>query len=340
MEIKKIYDVLNANNTISVNRYLAHEIGLNAAVVYSALIAKSKYYTENGWSSDGWFYSTEDDLRESTSLSPYQQRSAVKTLVKCGLIACERRGLPAKRCFYIVDNMDGLKKLLKAGEKTANKYNPTSSTVSDDVPKKGRKTKPTPRLKKRSQNDSETCLQQVVEKAENKFDSRDNDCNEVSPRHSYYNQKKNKHKEINQSIGGDKIDRIERKNKISSEQSKAYEQLIKDNINYPYLQSLYKSDSNIVEEITDIMTDVVTSNSKYTRVCSENKPTEVVRSAFLKLTEDHIQYVIDSLHKNTTKVRNIKNYIITALYNAKLTLNSYYQSEVNHDMYGVPCAGV
>ena len=82
------------------------------------------------------------------------------------------------------------------------------------------------------------------------------------------------------------------------------------------------------------MLDVVCSAKKYVRVNGEYLPHEVVKSRFLKLNSEHIDYVLDSLNKNTTKVRNIRSYIITALYNAPSTIYGYYTALVNHDMYG------
>lgn len=71
---------------------------------------------------------------------------------------------------------------------------------------------------------------------------------------------------------------------------------------------------------------------KTVRIAGANYPYEVVKGKLLKLDMGHIQYVLDCMDKNATKVRNIKNYLITALYNAPNTMGNYYQSEVNHDM--------
>ena len=65
-------------------------------------------------------------------------------------------------------------------------------------------------------------------------------------------------------------------------------------------------------------------------------PAEVVKSRLLKLNSTHIQYVFDCIDKNTTKVRNIRGYLLTTLYNAPTTIDHYYRAEVNHDMYGGP----
>lgn len=100
-----IFQLLNPNNTVSVNRPLAHAIGLNEAVVYGALVAKYYWYSDRDMLDDGWFYSTAPDLQESTALTEKQQKRCVDALVKLGLLRCELRGMPAKRSFYIIETL-------------------------------------------------------------------------------------------------------------------------------------------------------------------------------------------------------------------------------------------
>lgn len=102
--MKTVFELLNHDNTISVNRRLAHALGLSEAVIYAALLAKHAWYEQHGKLSDGWFYSTVDDMEESTSLTKCQQSRCVKRLVSAGLIRCAAKGLPARRFFYIVDD--------------------------------------------------------------------------------------------------------------------------------------------------------------------------------------------------------------------------------------------
>ena len=98
--MKTVFELLNHDNTISVNRRLAHALGLSEAVIYAALLAKHAWYEQHGKLSDGWFYSTVDDMEESTSLTKCQQSRCVKRLVSAGLIRCAAKGLPARRFFY------------------------------------------------------------------------------------------------------------------------------------------------------------------------------------------------------------------------------------------------
>lgn len=120
--------MLNPSNTLTVNRLLAHAIGLSEAVIYAALISKCSYYERNGMLDDGgWFYSTVPDLEASTALSEYQQKRCIKNLVESGLIESKNRGLPAKRCFRIIENIELISKLISEGEKKQMSIKPAAA---------------------------------------------------------------------------------------------------------------------------------------------------------------------------------------------------------------------
>ena len=95
------------------------------------------------------------------------------------------------------------------------------------------------------------------------------------------------------------------------------------------------SDRNLYDELFNIICDVVCVPRKTIRIGGEDYPYQLVKSKFLKLTSSHLQYVIGCISNNTTKVNNIKAYLITSLYNAPNTMYHYYTAEVNHDLYGV-----
>lgn len=113
-----------------------------------------------------------------------------------------------------------------------------------------------------------------------------------------------------------------------------YRELLEENIDLEYLRHNGHAEDDLLDEIMDLLTDTVTSKRSTIRIGGEDLPTEVVRSRLLKLDASHVEYVLDSLLQNTTKVRNIRAYLLTALYNAPTTLSSYYTALVNHDLYG------
>lgn len=108
----------------------------------------------------------------------------------------------------------------------------------------------------------------------------------------------------------------------------AYRELITENIAYGFLHDNY--DRERVDEIVELMLDTVCTTRPTVRIAGNDMPAAVVKSRLLKLNEQHIEYVLDCMDKNCTKVRNIKAYILTALYNAPVTMESYYKAEFNH----------
>lgn len=114
----------------------------------------------------------------------------------------------------------------------------------------------------------------------------------------------------------------------------SYRDLICENIEYGHLTRQFPYDVETIDEIVELMLEVVCAKRKFTRVAGTDFPHEVVRSRFLKLTNEHIQFVLSCMKENTTKVRNIKQYLLTVLYNAPTTISNYYTALVNHDLYG------
>lgn len=112
-----------------------------------------------------------------------------------------------------------------------------------------------------------------------------------------------------------------------------YRKVILDNIEYSYLVQDSHIDREQLDEIVDLIVDTVCSARKVIRIAGDDYPAEVVKSRFMKLDSSHVQYVMDCMKDNTTYVRNIKKYLLAALYNAPTTINSYYSSLVQHDMY-------
>lgn len=141
------------------------------------------------------------------------------------------------------------------------------------------------------------------------------------------NQKLNNQRLINQSIH-------HKKEMTGRDVVETYLDIVKENIEYEYLlrDNPYKDD--IIDEIVNLIAETVSIQRKNIRIAGTDYPYELVKGKFLKLNSSHIQYVLSCMDKNTTKVRNIKNYLLTSLYNAPNTIGNYFQAEVNHDIYG------
>ncbi len=115
----------------------------------------------------------------------------------------------------------------------------------------------------------------------------------------------------------------------------SYRSCIRENIDY---QCFRPQDMEGVDELVELMADTMLVPDRGTvRIAGAERPAFLVKSRFMKLVHSHIEYVMDCMQKHIGKIRNIKAYLLTALYNSSLTIGSYYQAEVNHDLYGCGC---
>ena len=120
-----------------------------------------------------------------------------------------------------------------------------------------------------------------------------------------------------------------------SEDYQAYENLVKETIDYESLEVTHHDDMRQVDEIMNLIVETVMCKNDKILIASNWYPASLVKKKFLMLTYSHIEYVLHCMRGNTTKVKNIKKYLLAALFNAPSTMNGYYQAEVNHDMPGL-----
>ena len=120
---------------------------------------------------------------------------------------------------------------------------------------------------------------------------------------------------------------------MSVEEMQSYRDLVLENIEYDHLCREFETYREDLDEIVELIVETVCARRKTTRIAGADFPHEVVRSRFLKLDSSHIEFVMECLHNNTTEVRNIKQYLLTVLFNAPTTMNNHYTAQVNHDMH-------
>lgn len=114
--------------------------------------------------------------------------------------------------------------------------------------------------------------------------------------------------------------------------AKSYREYFSENLEYEILCERHPYDRDTLEEILSLIVDTMCTKRKVIRIAGDDKPTEVVKSQFMKLETEHISYVLDCLNDNITDVRNPKQYLLAALYNAPMTMSSHYGMKVRHDM--------
>ena len=119
------------------------------------------------------------------------------------------------------------------------------------------------------------------------------------------------------------------------EEMDAYRKIIRENISYEcFADSRYRQQAE-VDELVELMVEVmVMPDNSTVRIGGVDKPVAIVKNRFMKVAQGHIEYVVGCLEKNTSKVGNIRAYLLTTLYNSTMTIENYYRAEVNHDMYG------
>ncbi len=125
-----------------------------------------------------------------------------------------------------------------------------------------------------------------------------------------------------------------KRNEANMRDIEIYREIIKENISYDILYDELPLDRDRLKEILELLVETVCSTKRYIRVAGTDHPSEIVRSRLLKLDIEHIKFVFNCLKENTTKIRNIKQYLLTTLYNASITIGNYYSALVQHDLYG------
>jgi len=278
-----------------------------AKILYGLMLDRMSLSIKNGWLDEQdrvYIIFTLEDVQEYMNC---KHEKAVKLLAELdtekgvGLIERVKRGQGKPAITYV-------RKFFDAAE-----------VLTSENQKSGLPNIPRPRLPKNRSQD--------IRKSEaNKNDISNNDFNNTDSNDT-----------DNQSIylatreqepppdGG--IDRIDRRSA-----TEIYRDIIKDNIEYDALCTSY--DPERVTEILELILETVCTSRKTIRIGGEDFPAEVVKSRFMKLGQFHVEYVFDCISKNTTKIYNIKAYLLTTLYNAPVTMGHYYTAEVNHDLYG------
>lgn len=313
----------------------------DAILLYSLMLDRMALSIKNGWFDDqnrAYIIYTIENIREDLGRGEKcSKEKAVKILAELdsnkgiGLIERIRRGLGKPDIIY-VKNFATLK---DAGKEPAN------ADVSTEVGKTDFK-----RTEKPTSRGQENRLQEVGEsdskKSENQAsagrESRPQEVGNSDPNYNYMNN--TDFSNINPIYLSDKEAETETRGLDPDgtdpmDDVNAYVELVKENIEYDhYIAGLDLRDQELYQELFDVICEIVCVNRKSVKVGGEEYPYELVKSKFLKLNRAHLEYVMGSMKKTTTKVTRIKAYMITALYNAPTTMHHFYQQEVQHDMFG------
>ncbi len=212
------------------------------------------------------------------------------------------------------------------------------STANTDVSTEVRKSK-FKKFENRNSGNSEIEIQEIRKSNDKKFENRNSRDSEIETqeiRFSNPNYNNISYTDMNYTNPINPINHSELMDTDDGIDSHAfYMDIIRQNIEYDtMLQNPNWKDAERYEELYQLICEVVCIKRQTVRIAGEDYPYELVKSKFLKLNSSHLLYIIESMNNTTTKISNIKAYMITALYNAPNTMNSYYQQAVQHDMYG------
>lgn len=115
------------------------------------------------------------------------------------------------------------------------------------------------------------------------------------------------------------------------QEEEQYRSYFREKLELSILEQNYPMDRAVLHEILELLVETVTSRKKFLRICGEEKSKEVVKGRLMKLDSSHIQYILECLKENSTQIRNIKQYLLATLYNAPVTVDSYYSAQVRHE---------
>ena len=301
-------------------------LSCEAKVLYGLMLDRMSLSIKNRWLDEEdrvYIIFTVDEVAELMNCGTQKAVKLMKELDSekgIGLIEKKRLGLGRPNVIYVKNF------LLQDMKKTTEKENSISEQRGDvsqfkngenhnsEIVKIAIQEVPESSSKNNENHNSgmmKQATQELGKSQSNKTEKNDTDKNETDSIPSYL---------INQTDKGiqDVI-----------EEMSIYRQLIQDHIEYQCHKQ--KEVDDLVELMVEVM--MMPDNSMI-RIAGVDKPVSIVKNRFMKINYSHIEYVMLCMKKNTTKIKNIKTYLITALYNAPTTMNSFYQAEVNHDLFG------
>ena len=318
------------------------ELSSDAKLLYGLMLDRMALSIKNGWFDEenrAYIHYTLDNIMEDLGCAREKCSKVIAELDSkkgIGLIEKKRQGLGKPDIIYVKN----FATLEARTEPEKQPESPANTDVSTEVRKPNFK-----EFDNQTSRNSETELTEVRKSNFKKFDNQtsrgsETELAEVREPNGNYNNNNNTDMSytnpINLSVQGQNMQAAQADDTIDGmDEVSAYIELIKQNIEYEHLMAHGEwRDKALYEELFEVICEVVCVKRKTVRVGGEDYPYELVKSKFLKLDSTHLQYVIGCMQNTTTKIANIKAYMITSLYNAPNTINHYYQQEVQHDMYG------
>ena len=315
------------------------DLSSDAKILYGLMLDRMSLSIKNQWFDEenrAYIYFSIEDIMELLNCG---RNKAVKSLQELddekgiGLIEKRRQGFGKVTIIYVKsfiqeeceEQKKEKSKMVKFTNQTFVEKEETEEVYISNFKKSQKQTSRSPenKLQEVSKTNFKEFEKQTSRSLENKLQevSKTN-CNNTEYNYTEFSENES-YQYLSEQEKGKGKDRIQERNE--------YRQLIHDNIEYEILCQSYGTGR--VEELVELMLDAICSTKPYQQINGEAVPTQVVKSRLLKVGYEHIQYVFFSLDRSTSKVKNIRQYMLTVLYNAPATINQFYDAEVRHDMY-------
>ena len=320
------------------------EVSLHAKVLYSVLLDRMSLSRKNGWLDDEnrvFIIYQIGEIQEDLGFTRRKAMELLAELEKFGLLEKKRRGHGLPNILYVKSFMTGISSPGTAASKTGTSDGLPAEFRSDETCTSAPKKHPprgaeigTLEVQKTALHEVQISALQEVQKTaplKNKTKINQTEENHIKSNHISGADAQASGTAKGHTDWETRSDAIRFDNSDCS-LAEEYRSLIIDHLSFEDLLKAHPYDHELLLGILDLIVETVLSRNEYTLIASEMYPTELVRSKFLKLGYWHIEYVLNSLEANTTKVRNIKKYLLASLFNAPSTIEGYYKAEINHDM--------
>lgn len=295
------------------------KISSDAKLLYALLLNRVSLSQKNGWVDENkrvYIYFSVREIMNELNICSEKCTKIMSELDEkkgCGLIQRKRQGQGRPSRIYVM-------KFTSQNIENDNSLNTNADTENDEeCPQRLT-------LQKSGKSNFKTFENRISKNSESEtFDFRKSKCNNIKDNKEIIdNECSNTYPILSHREDSGKTN--------AAKERRLYFEIVRDNIEYSILSARHGQED--VDGIVEIMVDAICSKKDFLTISCDEIPQEFVKSRLLKLNSEHIEYVIEGLKNNTTKIRNIKSYILTALYNSYATIGHYYRAEVNHNLYG------
>lgn len=313
------------------------DLSLQAKVLYSVLLDRMALSRKNGWFDEEnrvFIIYQIGEIQEDLGFTKRKAMDLLTELEKFGLLEKKRRGHGLPNILYVKSFMSGLspgndlagtsgqsEMISRSTQIRTSGLKSTDSRSADSAPLRS--------VGFRTLEVQDPVPLEVQKSAplKSKTDNSQTEKNHIESNHIWLPAQESP---SDNTAGGDAM-RYDVNFSSTIGLAEEYRQLIHDNIEYDALLRAHPLDQDLIDGIEDLILETVLCRTDHILIASNSYPSEVVKGKFLKLGYWHIEYVISCLRENTTKIRNIKKYLLAALFNAPATINSYYTAEANYD---------